>query len=128
VDNRHLQLKIIGACVCITVAIALFFLFKPKPDESTTPEHLSLICTNDKCGSDITVSRNEYINLVKQSGYTGAFPNQILLTCSKCGQKSVRVCEKCIKCGKLFLLSYGNKDYPDRCPQCDYSKMEQRFK
>jgi len=51
--------------------------------------------------------------------------------CPKCG-RSVEffkddTSRKCEKCGHVFFLdptAYG--DYQDRCPECGYSKAEQR--
>ena len=48
-------------------------------------------------------------------------------TCQECGEESAFMAVKCGQCSFVFVQSYdGSQDYPDRCPECDYSATEER--
>jgi predicted RNA-binding Zn-ribbon protein involved in translation (DUF1610 family) len=46
--------------------------------------------------------------------------------CPKCGKVAVREALKCPKCGNVFIPDWDRQnDYPDRCPKCGFSEIEQ---
>jgi len=49
------------------------------------------------------------------------------LVCPKCGERTFYRHIKCAKCGALFMEDY-EKNPPDKCPKCGYSRIEERRK
>jgi predicted Zn-ribbon and HTH transcriptional regulator len=50
------------------------------------------------------------------------------IPCQSCGKKGVFEAIKCSKCGHVFFPGNRVKDFPDRCPECKYSEMEEKRK
>lgn len=50
------------------------------------------------------------------------------LKCEKCGQPSAYAAVKCGKCGLVFEAGAVKNDFPDKCPKCKYSKIEDERK
>jgi hypothetical protein len=50
------------------------------------------------------------------------------LVCQECGKKAAYMAIECEKCGLIFEAGWKGPDYYDRCPQCNFSKIEERMK
>jgi ribosomal protein L40E len=50
------------------------------------------------------------------------------LVCQQCGEKTAYRAIKCEKCGLIFEAGWKGPDYYDRCPQCNFSQVEERMK
>ena len=60
-------------------------------------------------------------------GPMGAAP---VLTCPGCGKNTAQMATKCKSCDAVFIPDYqasAEGDYPDRCPECDYSETEEKM-
>jgi len=100
------------------------------PSSSKGPDgnaEMYLLCKN--CG-EIEITREEFRKmLLEQTG--GVIPpvaggGPLILNCPKCGEKTCAVATKCPKCGKVFVPGVGDDPtYPDRCPECGYSALEE---
>jgi hypothetical protein len=91
-------------------------------------------CVNPKCNAAYSLSPDEFTKL--QGDSPMMIPGQMqAFKCQKCGQQSAYMAQKCEnkKCGEVFILQMGspgqaNQDFPDRCPKCKYSVIEQMEK
>ena len=50
------------------------------------------------------------------------------MECEQCGATAAYRAEECPKCGEVFIYDVQSGDFPDRCPKCKYSTMEERRK
>jgi len=91
-----------------------------------------LMCKS--CGG-FEISADEFRDMMNsQPG--GMMPpmmgSPMLLTCPKCNQKSCMKASKCEKCETMFIPKMGMgqnpNTYPDKCPKCGYSAIEERQK
>jgi len=91
------------------------------------PGEMYMMCANPDCKATYTLSRDEFLAQMDPS----AMPRMrglrgMTLKCRKCGERSAYRARKCPKCSEIFIPDYESGDYPDRCPKCEYSAMEER--
>ena len=96
-------------------------------------QEVVLLCTNPECGESYTISRDEYKEMRTITAPDGTkIPMMDLnpqFTCKFCGQESASIAEKCGKCGHVFFLdNSGASKYPDICPECGFSNVEEMRK
>jgi hypothetical protein len=86
---------------------------------------VALKCT--ECGG-FEVTLDEFNDILsKGSGGMGFGPK--IVDCPKCGKHTCYVAQKCQKCQNIFVSGEANDErFPDRCPKCGFSKVEDRFK
>ena len=88
-----------------------------------------MMCRNTECQAEYEIKLKEYVAAVE--GFVKAHPNSPVapsLVCEKCGKDSAYRAIKCEKCGLIFEAGWKGPDYYDRCPQCKFSKTEERKK
>ena len=89
-------------------------------------------CVNPDCNQPYSLTIDEFqkaqgnspMMMPMMTGQQQAFK------CQKCGQQSAYMAVKCgnPKCDNVFIMQSVNNDFPDRCPKCGYSAMEQSEK
>ena len=85
-------------------------------------------CANSECGAEYEVGRREYYAFLKKN-MNPLLNSNPPMTCTQCGKPSIYPAVKCEKCGNVFFKNAGKPgDFPDRCPKCEYSKMEDERK
>ncbi len=117
------------AVVCVALAALIFYLThsaSPGGIESLKRGELMWVkCNNPDCGEAYQIDKKDYFLQIEER--MRAHPMSLRappLVCEKCGQESVFRAEKCEKCGKVFFSDSVPNDFPDRCPECGYSKTE----
>ena len=116
--------------VCLSVAAYITFsggeVEKEVIAEGAT---IWMKCANIKCNGGTTVFEmdlQEYRDFQKDNILEETTPGAI---CPKCGKPSAFEAIKCPSCGNVFLLDEaGSKEFPDKCPKCQYSKREEAKK
>ena len=133
-DSGKKRVMVAIVVICLVAAGVITFIFNNPFSSSSGPKGpVQMLCVNPDCGYAFEISRNEYRKQMMEKGPMGPMmmgPMTALhaFTCPKCGKKSAYVATKCPKCGKVFIPNYGiTDDYPDRCPECGYSAMEERY-
>jgi len=120
------------ACIVLIVSIMLIASMRTRDGMANSDKKTTLICKNTNCKAVYEVSTTQLDDLLAANNPDGGLvmnPDMKSMTvkCKKCGEKSAQIGMKCKKCGRLFVLNYdATNDYPDRCPSCGYSKLEER--
>ena len=97
---------------------------------SSGNDKVYLLCVNPKCPKpEIEMTINEYTEMIQNTSGDMAMEGMMMgpqaLKCPNCGKKSAYMAIKCPKCGKIFIMDYRtSSNYPDRCPKCHFSQME----
>jgi predicted Zn-ribbon and HTH transcriptional regulator len=81
-------------------------------------------CRNPACEAEYQIDTRKYYEYIEKHAdpSTLAIPP---LVCEKCGEESVYQAVKCEKCALVFERGWKRGDYEDRCPDCDFSKIEE---
>jgi len=120
--------------ICLTVAGTFFYrsFFGNGKGDVGGNRDMALLCTT--CGG-FEIPTNEFRDLMsKQRPPTPSMmmqrPGQpMVLECPKCGQKTCYVAQKCPQCENIFVFGQAkDQNYPDRCPKCGFSSIENRQK
>jgi hypothetical protein len=128
IDMEEKKRKKIGAIVIVAclavVGIMTFMKLSEKGGGINSLEGRTTWVKCAKCNSSHEMSQTEYYEYIRE--HAGPIPIYAPpLPCDECGEESVYIAVKCEKCGEVFYeISDGSKDFTDRCPECDYSKIE----
>jgi ribosomal protein L40E len=88
-------------------------------------------CINPDCNQAYSVTREEF------SQMQGDNPMAMMpmtqgppaFKCLKCGQDTAYMAQQCEKCKDVFFNGEaGDEMYPDKCPKCGYSFLEEAVK
>ncbi len=94
---------------------------------SRSNEPVQMLCMNQECRMDFELSSEEYSEQIMQGGMMGPGPMaQTPIKCPECNMQSAFRAVKCKECEAIFMQDYTSGDFPDRCPECDYSDIEAR--
>ncbi len=94
---------------------------------SRSNQPVQMLCMNEECGMDFELSTEEYREHMMQGFTMGPGPMaQAPMECSECGMQSAFRAVICKECDTVFMQDYTSGDFPDRCPECDYSDIEAR--
>jgi DNA-directed RNA polymerase subunit RPC12/RpoP len=80
-----------------------------------------LKCRDPNCGNTWQMDNKEFFQYVEKYRDGMTVPG---VECPKCGNKSGYRAIKCEKCGFIFEKPTNTTDYPDRCPKCGHSAVE----
>ena len=96
--------------------------------ESISEEDMAWVkCNNPDCEAAYQMGKREYYETIEKRMDPMALSVPALV-CKTCGEESIYRAEKCGKCGLIFLRGAVANDFPDRCPQCRYSEIEEQRK
>ncbi|HUT29398.1 MAG TPA: hypothetical protein VMX13_06375 [Sedimentisphaerales bacterium] len=86
-----------------------------------------MLCRNPACRNSWQMNLKEYWEMVEKFRMenSGVMENPAA-TCPKCGEPSGYIAVKCEKCGLVFEKGTVPRDFEDRCPKCNFSKIEER--
>jgi ribosomal protein L32 len=137
-DDKKKLIKIIAIVACLVLAIGITVITNSGGGSGNSYDpkaQVTLMCTNEDCGAIVDVTNEEYREMVKTAmegeGGQGMMMmpgmGPLMVECPECGEMSAMKAEVCPKCGEVFFMDYASiDDYPDRCPNCGDSKMEEK--
>ncbi len=78
------------------------------------------------CGGSYEMNRKQYYKEINEKVTANAAAMMLTppLTCQKCQKNLAFLAEKCPNCGEVFFSGSVQNDYPDRCPKCKHSAVE----
>ena len=124
--KKKIMIGIIVLCLGLAVVITVF-----SRRGSSARGPAQMLCTNPDCGKAYDMSRHDFDKKRRELatgpgaslGVMGQMPP---ITCPHCGQESARVAIKCKKCEKVYVPDPNIRGgYPDRCPGCGHSAIEE---
>ena len=129
-ENTKKYLAILFAIVSLIIVVTIFYrTFSSGSGSGGGKDTVYLLCKS--CGP-IGITQDEFREIMMtQPG--GMMPpmmgGPMLFNCPECGQKSCAVAQKCQKCDNIFITGQAQDPrYPDRCPKCGFSAIEDRQK
>ncbi len=124
--KQKVMISVLVGCLVLVAALNIPRFFKGG-SKSSVSRTVDLICLNPKCGADSEITREEYQEGIQNSGMViGPMGMAGPVECPKCGEISAARGLKCKECSTVFMQKHGGDDYPDRCPKCGYSDIENR--
>jgi len=127
-DDAKKYMTIAFAVVSLSIAgIVTFRSFSGGGGSAKSGTGVALMCKT--CGG-FEVSVDEFRAVIAENPMAlmpmpGVGP--ALMNCPQCGEKSCIQAQKCEKCENIFYSGQaGDRKYPDRCPKCKFSAVENR--
>jgi predicted RNA-binding Zn-ribbon protein involved in translation (DUF1610 family) len=114
---------IIVVCFACAIGITLFMI---RGDSAPIPERgdIQMLCS--ACGYSVKVSSQEYDKMLRDKIQNRGLRTVSVFECPKCSKAALQESLKCPKCGNVFIPDWARtNDYPDRCPKCGFSEIEQ---
>jgi hypothetical protein len=135
------NVKLIVAVACLVLAAIIlswnFGLFSGEGGGGGGNTVIWFKCVNPDCNSTYSLKPEEFAKIQSESGMGPMMMmpgQQQAFKCQKCSQQSAYMAQKCEKCGEVFIMSMAppaageTPDYPDRCPKCSHSAIEEMSK
>ncbi|HEW79544.1 MAG TPA: hypothetical protein ENH34_06260 [Phycisphaerales bacterium] len=127
-ENSKKKSILIGVVVgCVVLAAAI--TYKRSSDNTGLAvfkgQLIWVKCRNADCEAEYQMDKKDYYEEVEERT-TGMFTPP--LVCKECGEESIYAAIKCEKCGLIFFKGAVPNDFPDRCPECGFSKIEDTAK
>ena len=129
-EDKKKLIMIITAVVCVALAITIMIINMGGgagggPSKSGK---VHMLC--DSCEATYTITSEEFSEQMRQTmaGRGMRMRGPMVLTCKECGEYAAYRATKCPKCDEIFVPGDAeDEQYPDRCPACNHSPMEQRI-
>jgi len=127
-ESRKKMIKIGTIVVCLALATVVFIKHSKRGPRGLTSiprgDVVWVKCSNPQCGAVYQMNKREFLEKVEERSAGGSPATAPLVTCKECQELSARWAVKCEKCGVVFFYGANRNDFPDRCPECGYSKRE----
>lgn len=120
--------KIIVIVICLVLAIGVTYWTRRGGKSGVVKGSVYMLCVNSECGKtfEMTIERYREKVQTERSEMVTASAESITFKCEFCGQETVSMAEKCPRCSTFFIRDDDNADdWPDRCPECGYSRSEE---
>jgi len=129
VTKKRVQIGIMVGCLILAAVIFFATMSPGGGSKSKGARQVVLLCANPDCGAVTEMSSEEFREMLmeNQDGnpmMMGMMGPQVY-ECLECAKKSAYIANKCEECGEVFIPDQSGDDYPDRCPECGYSKYEE---
>ena len=131
-EDKKQKVKIVFVVVCLVLAAVVILLTRGKSfSPGKTKRTIQMLCANEECNAEYEVTPEQFRETMVAGGGPGSGLMRGLgprrFVCMECEEESAFVAMKCTRCGFVFTQNYVDTlDYPDRCPECDYSEIEDR--
>ena len=132
-EDKKQKVKIVFVVGCLVLAVVIYLITRGKSGGlGRTKGTIQLLCANEECNAEYELTPEKMRETMVPSGPgMGMMPGMGPQTfvCTECGENSAFRAMKCERCGFVFTQVYdGSQDYADRCPECEYSAIEERRK
>ena len=130
--KKQVMIGIIIACIVLAVGITLYNSAGGGGGGKAVNRKNFILCS--ECGESFELSVEELREKMREAASEGEMGpmgpmESPVLTCPGCGKDAAQMATKCKSCETVFIQDFqaaAEGDYPDRCPKCNYSEMEER--
>ena len=128
-DEEKKKYAMIGLIVvCIALAAGITYVNMGGSGGTGKPRPVAMLC--DSCEATYELTSEEFKQAIRDTG-AGQNPmmmrGPMVLPCKKCGEIAAYRATTCPECNEIFVTGdAGDEKYPDKCPACGYSAVEQR--
>lgn len=131
-DAKKKQVKIILIASCLILAVLITLINRPRSSGSSGSKRpMQMLCSNEECNAIFEISPEDMREQMMAKNPEGIMAigmrDMQAFTCIECEEESAFIAAKCSQCDFVHVLSNEPGDYPDRCPECDYSATEERL-
>src|SRR4030042_1085959 len=115
---------------CIIVAVVVFLVTRSGGGSSMgSVDDSSMIWVKCRaCNQSYEMNEKQYYQELSEAAKAGTAAMMFTppLKCQKCGKMMLSKATKCANasCGEVFFEGSVPNDYPDRCPKCKHSYIE----
>ncbi len=128
-ESKKKPIMIGVVAVCLILAGVVTYLNSSGDeggiDSTSSSEKVWVMCSNPDCEAKYEASKKEFLEFLQENQ---AGPIAPPMVCQECDEESIYRAEKCEECGEVFFRGSVPRDYADRCPECDYSGIEEKRK
>ena len=139
-DDKKKLVKIIAIVACLALAIGITVITQTGGEGgggSAAKGNITLLCTDEDCGANFEVTAEEYRDMVRAGMEGESGPGMMMMPgmgpmtveCPECGENSAMRAEVCEQCEEVFIMdpmAMQEGGYPDECPECGFSAIEER--
>lgn len=126
--KKYVMIGIVVVCIALAAGITYFNMGGSGGGSGTRA--VTMLC--DSCEATYELSSEEFKQAARDSG-AGQNPmmrmrGPMIFPCKECGEIAAYRATKCPECGEAFVTGdAGDQKYPDKCPSCGHSAIEQRM-
>ena len=123
--KQKIMIGVVAGCLVLAgIITAVSNMGKGRRRKSTGP--VTMLCINDQCNADFEFSMDEIKEQIEQMNpYNEMLMDNPIFICPECNKRSAYRSMICPQCDTIFVPIQSN-DYGDRCPECKYSKSEEK--
>ena len=129
-DSKKKLVMVVVIVSCLALAGIITFKSRESADYGDVPKNFTeqslwMKCT--ACNAGHEMNKKEYYEFQQKNPdpkWMGPTP----LFCEKCNEQTVYKAVKCEKCEDIFKEGVVVGKLPDTCPECGFSKSEERRK
>ena len=126
--KQKVMIGILVGCLVLAGIITLVTNRDKLGNRGGATGPLTMLCINNECNADFELSLDEMKEQMEQmNSYNEMLMDNPIFVCPECSKRSAYRAIICSQCDTMFV-PIQNNDYRDRCPDCGYSKAEERRK
>lgn len=124
--TNRIRLCIAGICLLLAGVILYWQWPQPPQDVNSIPASRTTWVKCRFCDYVDQVSERDFIQQQRATMVANrqASATAPALTCPHCKKSGVVEAERCEQCKTVFISDASGTDFPDRCPKCQTSSME----
>lgn len=126
-EKKKKQITVAIVVVCLVLAGTISFLTR-KTDYTIgsikSGEVVWVKCANPDCEEEYQMKKRDYYEFMQQNANPMS-PTLPPMICRQCDEESLYLAIECEMCKTVFFEDKSSGDFKDRCPECDYSKIEE---
>ena len=124
--KKIVMIVVVVVCLALAGALAIKNFGGGGGTSTVAAGSQVMLCVNPDCGHVFEMTTEERRQIMRERGRMIRRGGPPAFTCPKCGEESAYAAMKCSKCSTVFIADYTSQDFPDRCPECGYSAIEEK--
>jgi hypothetical protein len=127
-EETKKYLSIGAAVICLLITGTIFYrtMLGGSSGSGGANREAALLCTT--CGG-FEIPADVLREMMSQQDPATMMMRRMpaAMECPQCGKKTCYEAQKCQQCENIFVVGQArDRNYPDRCPKCSFSYIEDR--